>query len=86
MSTQLISLKLEKEIMNEIDSKIKKHRYSTRTEFIKDSIREKLKELEKDEFFIQISKFRGIAKKKTTEKEYEKNRQLAFEKIEKRLK
>ena len=44
---ETISLKLEPNMLNEIDEKLTIHRYSTRTEFIRDAIRDKLADLEK---------------------------------------
>ena len=46
---ETITIKMEDKLLNEIDQKLEFHRYSTRTEFIRDAIREKLSELEKDE-------------------------------------
>jgi len=41
-----ISLKLEKEFLQNIEKAMKKHNYSTKTEFIREAIRDKIKELE----------------------------------------
>jgi metal-responsive CopG/Arc/MetJ family transcriptional regulator len=40
-----ISLKLEKEFLQNIEKAMKKHNYSTKTEFIREAIRDKIKEL-----------------------------------------
>ena len=44
-----ISLKLEKEFLKVIEAVMKKHNYMTRTEFIREAIREKMKKLEEKE-------------------------------------
>ncbi len=44
-----ISLKLEKAFLQDIEKVMKKHNYSTKTEFIREAIRDKIKELEKQE-------------------------------------
>ena len=44
---QAITIKMEDRLLEELDQKLEEHRYSTRTEFIRDAIREKLSELEK---------------------------------------
>lgn len=44
-----ISLKLEKEFLKAIEAVMKKHNYMTRTEFIREAIREKVKKLEERE-------------------------------------
>ncbi|HKZ34001.1 MAG TPA: ribbon-helix-helix domain-containing protein [Candidatus Nanoarchaeia archaeon] len=41
-----ISLKLEKEFLKAIEGVMKKHNYMTKTEFIREAIREKMKKLE----------------------------------------
>ena len=41
-----ISLKLEKEFRKAIEEIMKKHNYMTKTEFIREAIREKIKKLE----------------------------------------
>lgn len=44
-----ISLKLEKDFLKEIEKIMKKHNYMTKTEFIRESIRDKIKKLEEKE-------------------------------------
>lgn len=44
-----ISLKLEKNFFNAIEKVMKKHHYSTKTEFVRESIRDKIKKLEEKE-------------------------------------
>ena len=82
---EAISLKMENNILHEIDQKIKKHRFSTRTEFIRDAIREKLSELEKQEVLKSISSLRGSSKRRTTDAELHKAGETIFEILEKRF-
>ncbi len=79
----MVSLKLEKNILKEIDANLIKRRYSTRTEFIREAIREKIKELEKEEL---LKKYYGASKRKTTDEELHRVRQAAFEELEKEIK
>ncbi len=44
-----ISLKLEREFLKAIEAVMKKHNYMTKTEFIREAIREKVKKLEEKE-------------------------------------
>jgi metal-responsive CopG/Arc/MetJ family transcriptional regulator len=83
---ETISLKLEEGILKEIDEKLAKHRYSTRTEFIRDAIREKLSEFEKEEMLKAVAKLRGISKRKTTDEQLHKAGEKAFELLEKKFK
>lgn len=83
---EIISLKLENELLKEIDQNLSKHRYSTRTEFIRDAIREKLSDLEKDEILKELSKLRGSSRRKTTNKQLHEAGEKAFEMLEKKIK
>lgn len=49
-----ISLKLEKEFLKTIKDVMKKHNYMTKTEFIREAIREKIKKLEEKEIASHI--------------------------------
>lgn len=44
-----ISLKLEKNFLQAIEKVMKKHNYMTKTEFIRESIRDKIRKLEEKE-------------------------------------
>jgi len=65
----MISLKLESGLLKEIDQSLKQHRYSTRTEFIRDAIRSKLSEFEKQELLKAVANIKGISKRKTTDEQ-----------------
>lgn len=81
-----ISLKLEPEILKEIDENLVKHRYSTRTEFIRDAIREKLSDLEKEKLLKAVAKLQGISKRRTTDEQLHEARERAFKRIENKFK
>ena len=66
---ETISLKLEEGLLEEIDSKLIRHRYGTRTEFIRDAIREKLSDLEKEHIMKEIGRLHGISKRRTTDEQ-----------------
>ena len=83
---ETISLKLEEGILKEIDQKLAKHRYSTRTEFIRDAIREKLSEFEKEEMLKAVAKLRGSSRHKTTDEHLHRVRENLIEKYEKKFK
>ena len=72
---EAISLKLDPGILTEIDRKLSKYRYSTRTEFIRDAIRTKLSELEKKELLLTLRNLRGSSSRKTTDEQLHKTRE-----------
>lgn len=76
-------------MLHNIDNNLKKHNFSTRTEFIRTAIRDKLENLSRDELIKEFLKFRGKAKKKTTYEENRKTREIVskelFAELEKRF-
>lgn len=80
---ETVSIKLDESILKEIDGSLKKHRYSTRTEFMRDAIRDKLREMEenpltpkeKEEISKAIDNARGILKTKTTDEDLRRVRE-----------
>ena len=82
---EAISLKLDEDILTEIDTKLEKHRYSTRTEFIRDAIREKLSELEKLDLLDKLSKVYGSSKRRTTDEHLHEAGDRAFNELEKKF-
>ena len=83
---ETISLKLEEGLLSELDQTLARHRYSTRTEFIRDAIREKLSDLEKDEILKSLVKLRGSSTRKTTDEQLHSAREKAFEELETKFK
>ncbi len=77
---------MDKALLTEIDAKLSKHRYSTRTEFLRDAVRSKLSELEKSELLAEIEKHYGASKRKTTDKQLHEAGEKAFKELAKRFK
>jgi len=65
---------------------MKKNWYSTKTEFIREAIREKVIKLEKQEMLKNSKRLFGSSKRKTTDEELHKAREKSFEQIDKILK
>jgi len=68
-------------MLHNIDNIIREHNFSTRTEFIRDAIREKLDELKRDEAIKQFLALKGKAKKVTTDKERRQIREQVFDEL-----
>ena len=62
-----VSLKLENEFLKDIENIMKKHRYTTKTEFIREAIRDKIRDLEKEELLLRAKQLYGASKRKTTD-------------------
>ncbi len=83
---QAITIKMEDRLLEELDQKLEEHRYSTRTEFIRDAIREKLSELEKEEVLRNLAQLKGSSKRKTSDVQLHAARGKAFEILESKFK
>ncbi|MBN1377580.1 hypothetical protein JW949_04600 [Candidatus Woesearchaeota archaeon] len=61
--------------MKKIDNLIKPMNFNNRTEFIRESIREKLNEIEEDPVIRALRKFKGSAKKHVSDERLEEIRE-----------
>jgi metal-responsive CopG/Arc/MetJ family transcriptional regulator len=83
---KVLNVKIENGILQEIDKNLIKNRYSTRSEFVRDAIRSKLSELEKEEMLKHVITIKGKSKYKTTEEQLHKSREEIGKLLEKRFK
>lgn len=75
---ETICIKIEDNLLGKITQDMKEHGYSTKTEFIREAIRKKLEEDERERLIKEFLKFRGKAPRKTTDEERAKTREKAF--------
>ncbi len=61
---EAVSLKFEENFLKNIEKAMKKYNYSTKTEFIREAIREKLIDLEKQDYMLMALKMYGAGKTK----------------------
>lgn len=66
-----ISLKIEENFLKAIEAVMKKHNYMTKTEFIRESIRDKIRELEEKEILEDKDLMAQI---RESEKNYKKGK------------
>ncbi|MFH1072231.1 MAG: ribbon-helix-helix domain-containing protein [Nanoarchaeota archaeon] len=86
MAITLVTFKMEEKFLAEIDHVLKEAGFQSRTEFIRDALREKIEEIRLRESLEQLRKLRGASKRKITEEEYERAREMAFEKLSQKFK
>lgn len=79
-----ITIKVKDKIAKEIDKATKAH-YTTKTEFIREAIRDKIKDLEKEKALLRLEKAYGASKRKTTDAQLKKAREEAAKDIAKDL-
>ena len=82
---ETISLKLESEFLQDVEKAMKKHRYTTKTEFIREAMRKHLLDLEKEEALQRLEKIYGASKRKTTDAQLKKAREEAVKDIAKEI-
>lgn len=80
---EMISLKLDEQMLKDMDSTLKKHHYSTRTEFVRDAIREKLEGLTREELMAAFLDTAGKAKKHVSDTELKHIREQAIKELAK---
>jgi len=85
MATEMITLKLEDRFLSDIDAVVEREGYQNRTEFIRNALREKVEEVKLRDAMKEIAHLKGASKKKTSEEEYEKIREKAFEELSKKF-
>jgi len=80
-----ISIRFEDAFLRDIKAVMKGHRYSTKAEFIREAIRDKIKDLETEKALMRLDKAYGASKRKTTKAQMKKAKEEAFEEIVKRI-
>ncbi|HLC46671.1 MAG TPA: ribbon-helix-helix domain-containing protein [Candidatus Nanoarchaeia archaeon] len=85
MVTEMITLKLEKGFLKEVDKTVKERGFHNRTEFIRNALRENMNEARMKEAYLRICHLKGASKKKITDEEIHVAKEKAFEEIAKRF-
>jgi len=83
---KLISIKLEDKFFKDLEKIARAHRYTTKTEFIREAIRDKITEIEKQEALKNVQNLFGSSKHKTTDEQLHEAGEKAFEMLEKKFK
>jgi metal-responsive CopG/Arc/MetJ family transcriptional regulator len=78
---EAITLKLDEEMLKNIDKTLKKHNFSTRTEFIRDSIRKRLEDMSREELIHEFLATAGTGKRKNPDKSWKQVRQEAYKEL-----
>ena len=87
MVTEMITVKLEKKFLHDIDDVVKKAGYQNRTEFIRNALREKVDEVKLKQAMTELLPLKGLFKKnkQTTDKELHKIRERVFWELDKKI-
>jgi len=82
---EAVSLKLENTFIRDMEKIMQRHRYTTKTEFIREAIREKMHALEKEEALLRARRMYGTSKRKTTDAQLHKAGEKAFRELEREI-
>ncbi len=85
MATELVTFKLDNNFLKEVDGIVKKSGFSSRTDFIRNALREKVDEIKLKKAMMEIAHLKGASKKKTTNEELEKIREKAFAELDRKF-
>jgi metal-responsive CopG/Arc/MetJ family transcriptional regulator len=77
----VVSVKFQEDILKKMDKSIELHNFNSRTEFIREAVRDKLADLSRDELVVEFMKFSGKSKIKTTDEENERTREIASKEL-----
>ncbi|MFH1915645.1 MAG: ribbon-helix-helix domain-containing protein [Nanoarchaeota archaeon] len=80
-----ISIRFEDDFLKDIETAMKGNRYSTKAEFVREAIRDKIKDLEKEKALLRLEEVFGASKKKTTSIELHRARKKAVLDLVKKL-
>lgn len=78
---ETVTVKFQEDVLKRIDRSIEKHNFNSRTEFLREAVRDKLAELSKDDLLKEFLKFKGRAKKQTTYEENRKTREIVSKEL-----
>lgn len=83
---ETLSLKVDKTFLHDMEAVMKRNRYATKTEFMREAIRFRVRDLEKEEALRRVQQLYGASKRKTTDAELHAARERAFAELEQELK
>ncbi|MFH1317293.1 MAG: ribbon-helix-helix domain-containing protein [Candidatus Woesearchaeota archaeon] len=86
MVTELVTFKMEKNFLKDVDYTSKNAGFQNRTEFIRAALRDKVNEVKLKEAMLMLSKNRGKAPRKYSDEEREIVREQVFKEFEKKFK
>ncbi len=82
---ETITFKIQGDVVKRIDAILKPMHFNNRTEFIRESIREKLNNIEKDIVLEHLLAFKGASKTRVNDKELHKIREMVAKGYAKRF-
>ncbi len=82
---EVVTVKFKEDVLKKIDSTIAQHNFNSRTEFIREAVRDKITMLSKEDLIKEVLKFRGKSKVKTTDEQNERTREIVSQELMREL-
>jgi Arc/MetJ-type ribon-helix-helix transcriptional regulator len=82
----VVTVKMDKGMKKDVEKAMKENHYATKTDFIREAIRDKLKTISREEALKNLDKYFGASKTRVTDEEYERARHEVFQKYIKEFK
>ena len=76
---EVISVKFKPEVLRRIDKQIETHNFTSRTEFIREAVRDKMAALTREEAIEKFMAMRGTLKPRTTKSDEEIREEVSKE-------
>jgi Arc/MetJ-type ribon-helix-helix transcriptional regulator len=83
---ETISVRFEEDFVDDMEKIMKGNRYATKAEFIREAVRDKMKDLETQAALMRLEKVYGSSKRRTTKEQMKRAKEEAFEEIANRFK
>jgi len=80
-----VSIKFQEDILKRMDESIEVHNFNSRTEFIREAVRDKLAGLSQDELMSEFLKFKGKSSTKTSDNGNKKTKERISKEFMKEL-
>ncbi|MFA5797632.1 MAG: ribbon-helix-helix domain-containing protein [Candidatus Woesearchaeota archaeon] len=80
-----VSIKFQEDILKRMDESIEVHNFNSRTEFIREAVRDKLAGLSQDELMSEFLKFKGKSATKTSDNGNKKTKERISKEFMKEL-
>ena len=78
---EVITVKFQENVLEKIDRSIVQNNFNSRTEFIREAVRDKLSELSKESLIKQFLKFKGKAKFKTRDEDNKRTKAMVSKEL-----
>ena len=79
---ETVCIKLEEDFARDVEHVMKRHRYATKTEFIREAMRDKVSELDRELALARLHTLYGSSPRKTTDAQLHAARERAFTQLE----